>query len=70
MKKILKIFGIFIAVLVVLLALSPLFFKGTLEKLVKKTIDENVNADVSWSNFDLSLFRSFPDAALSMQTTL
>tara|TARA_R110002124_G_scaffold287364_1_gene474037 strand:+ start:70802 stop:73447 length:2646 start_codon:yes stop_codon:yes gene_type:complete len=67
MKKILKIIGIFIAVLVVLLALSPLFFKGTLEKLVKKTIDENVNADVSWSNFDLSLFRSFPDAALTIK---
>ena len=67
MKKFLKIIGIFLAVILVLLALSPLFFKGTLEKLVKKTIDKNINADVAWGSFDLSLFRSFPDAALTIK---
>ncbi|OAB81736.1 AsmA-like C-terminal region-containing protein [Cochleicola gelatinilyticus] len=66
MKKFLKIIGIFLGVVLLLLALSPLFFKGTLEKLVKRTIDNNVNATVSWEDFDLSLFRSFPDAALTI----
>jgi hypothetical protein len=64
MKKLLKILGIFIGIVVILLALSPIFFKGTIEKLVKKTIAANLNAEVTWSEFDLTLFRSFPDAAL------
>ncbi|QNJ97874.1 AsmA-like C-terminal region-containing protein [Constantimarinum furrinae] len=67
MKKILKIIGIFFAIILVVLALSPLFLKGTLEKLVKKTIDNNLNATVAWNDFDLSLFRSFPDAALTIK---
>jgi hypothetical protein len=67
MKRILKITGIVLAVVIVILALSPFFFKGTLEKLVKKTIDANVNAEVTWGDFDLSLFRSFPDAALTIK---
>ncbi|MFC7358011.1 AsmA-like C-terminal region-containing protein [Jejudonia soesokkakensis] len=64
MKKLLKILGIFLGIVLILLALSPLFFKGTIEKLVKKTIAANLDAEVSWSDFDLSLFKSFPDAAL------
>lgn len=67
MKKIAKIIGIILGVLILLLALSPLFFKGTLEKLVKRTIDKNLNATVAWGDFDLSLFRSFPDAALTIK---
>lgn len=64
MKKLLKILGIFLGIVLILLALSPIFFKGTIEKLVKKTIAANLDAEVRWSDFDLSLFRSFPDAAL------
>jgi len=67
MKKILKIIGIFFGVILLVLALSPIFFKGTLEKLVKKTIDSNINATVAWGDFDLSLFRSFPNAALTIK---
>ncbi|MCW8980491.1 MAG: AsmA family protein, partial [Altibacter sp.] len=67
MKKVLKIIGIFLGVVLLLLALSPLFFESTMEKLVKRTIDNNLNADVAWGDFDLSLFRSFPDAALTIK---
>ncbi|MCH2491104.1 MAG: AsmA family protein [Flavobacteriales bacterium] len=67
MKKILKIIGIILGVLILLLALSPLFFKGTLEKLVQRTIDKNLDATVAWGDFHLSLFRSFPDAALTIK---
>jgi hypothetical protein len=67
MKRILKITGIILAIVIILLALSPFFFKGTLEKLVKRSIDANINADVAWNSFDLSLFRSFPDAALTIK---
>lgn len=66
-KKLLKIAGIVVLVFVVLLALSPLFFKGTMEKIVKRSIDNSLNADVTWEDFDVTLFSSFPDAALTIK---
>ncbi len=67
MKKIVKILGAFVLIVIALLALSPLLFKGTLEKLVLKNLDQNINATVTWEDFNLSLFRSFPDAALTIK---
>lgn len=64
MKKILKITGIILGVLILLLALSPFLFRGKLEDLLKKTINNNLNAQVEWASLDLSLFRSFPDATV------
>ena len=67
MKKILKITGIAIAVLLLLLFLTPFIFKGQIKDLVLKTINENLNAKVAFADIDLSLFRNFPDATLSIQ---
>lgn len=64
MKKILKIIGITVLVLVILLAVTPFLFKGKLEDLLKKTVNNNINAQVEWASIDLSLFRSFPDATV------
>ncbi|TVZ52950.1 AsmA-like C-terminal region-containing protein [Dokdonia sp. Hel_I_53] len=64
MKKILKITGIVLLVLVLLLAASPFLFRGKLEDLLKKTINNNLTAQVEWESMDLSLFRSFPDATV------
>src|SRR5690554_1173991 len=66
MKKALKIFGIIIGVLVLLLIAAPFLFKGSLEKMLKRTINENLNATVEWQELDLSLFSSFPDASLTL----
>ncbi|MDC7994607.1 AsmA-like C-terminal region-containing protein [Altibacter sp. HG106] len=67
MKKILKIVGIVLGILLIVLLLSPFFLKGSIEKMVKNSIDKNLDADVVWSDFDLSLFRNFPNAALSIK---
>ncbi|WP_339662645.1 AsmA-like C-terminal region-containing protein [Croceibacter atlanticus] len=64
MKKILKIFGIFVLILVIGLIAAPFLFKGTIEKLIKKTINNNVSAQVEWRDLDLTLFSSFPDATV------
>jgi hypothetical protein len=64
MKKAFKIFGIILAILIIALLAAPFLFKNSLEKLLKKTINENLNATVEWTELDVSLFRSFPDAAL------
>ncbi|HLS30005.1 MAG TPA: AsmA-like C-terminal region-containing protein [Flavobacteriaceae bacterium] len=67
MKRILKIVGIIVLILVVFLIAAPFLFKGTIEKQVKKAINKNVNASVEWSDLGLSLFSSFPDARLKLE---
>ncbi len=67
MKKILKISGILLGVCLLLLLLAPFLFKGTLEKLLKKNINDNLNAVVEWESMDLSLLSSFPDAAVKIR---
>ncbi|MAZ27879.1 MAG: AsmA family protein [Cytophagaceae bacterium] len=67
MKKIFKIVGIIIVVLIIGLILAPILFRGQLEDLLKKTINKNLNATVAWEDLDLSLFKSFPQAALTIQ---
>lgn len=67
MKRILKIVGIVVLLLVILLATAPFLFKGSLEDLLKKNINENLNAQVSWESLDLSLFKSFPNASLTLK---
>ncbi len=66
MKKALKIFGIILGIFIVLLLASPFIFKGSLEKMLKRAINENLNATVAWEDLDLSLFSSFPNAALQL----
>lgn len=66
MKKFLKITSITLAVLFVLLLLAPFLFKGSLEKLLKKTINENAPVDIEWRKLDLSLIRSFPKTSISL----
>lgn len=67
MKKIFKIVGITLVVLIVALIAAPFLFKSQLEDLLKRSINENINATVAWEDFDLTLFSSFPDAAVQVK---
>jgi len=67
MKKILKITGVLLGLIVLVLLLAPFLFKGTLENLLKKNLNNNLNAVVEWESMDLSLFSSFPDAAVKIK---
>lgn len=67
MKKILKIAGILLGLMIIVLLLAPYLFKGTLENLLKKNLNDNLNAVVEWESMDLSLFSSFPDAAVKIK---
>lgn len=66
MKRILKIVGIFLLVVVLLLIAAPFLFKDKLEDMLKNTINAQVNADVSWASLDISLFENFPNATVSV----
>ncbi len=66
MKRILKIISIFLLVVVILLIATPFLFKGKLEDLLKTTINNNVNAQVTWRALDISLLKGFPDATVTL----
>ncbi|MUP44454.1 AsmA family protein [Gramella sp. BOM4] len=67
MKKALKIFGIVLITLVILLAVAPYIFESQLKDLVKKNLNQNLNAQVDFQDIDLSMFRSFPKATLVLE---
>lgn len=60
-KKVLKIGGITLLVIIVAVASLPFLFKDKIIQQVKDTINENLNAKVDFGNFDLSIISSFPD---------
>ncbi len=66
MKKILIIIVILIGIIFAALATIPLFFKEALLEKTKATINQNVNAQVEFSDFRLSLFRPFPKLTVEL----
>lgn len=71
MKK--KIFigvGVFLVVTVAALASIPIFFKDQIKAKIQQSINDNLNAKVSFADADLSLFRHFPDASVSIEKLL
>lgn len=66
-KKILKWTGITLLVIIILLAATPFLFKGKIEEMVKKAINEQVDAKVNFEDVSLSLFKSFPQANVTVE---
>lgn len=66
MKKALKIFGITTLIIIALLIAIPFAFQGQIKDLVKRFINENLNAKVEFSDVNLSFIRSFPQAHVSL----
>ena len=65
-KKILKWFSItFLTILIALLAI-PYFFKDKIVEMVSKTINNNINATVTFTDSNLSLLKHFPLASLTV----
>jgi hypothetical protein len=63
MKKFFKITVITLAVLLVLMIALPIVFKGKIVDQVKYAINENVNAQVDFRSFRISLLRNFPNVS-------
>lgn len=68
MKKIIKITFIIVLLLLVAIAALPFVFQGKIEEAVKTAVNENVNANVEWTDYGLSLFKSFPDMTISLDS--
>jgi hypothetical protein len=66
-KKILKIVGIVLLLLVVSAFAIPYLFEDQIKAKILKSINESVDANVAFKDADLSLFKSFPKANISIE---
>lgn len=67
LKKILKIVGIVLLLLVISAFAIPYFFKDQIKAKILNSINEKVDAKVAFVDADLSLFRNFPNASVSIE---
>lgn len=70
MKKVLLWIVIVFSVLIIALLVIPIAFKGKILETVKTEINNQVNADVKFDDFSLSLFTSFPNLTMTMENLL
>lgn len=66
-KKILKIIGIVLLLVVGLLIAAPFVLEAKIGELIKTNVNNNVNATLDFADADLSLIKSFPNANLRLQ---
>ncbi|MFM9826499.1 AsmA-like C-terminal region-containing protein [Flavobacterium sp.] len=66
-KKILKIVGIVFLLIIGTLFAAPFLFKDQIKAKITQTINDGVDAKVSFADADLSLFKNFPNANVTIQ---
>ncbi len=66
-KKILRITGIVLLILIALLFTLPFLFKGRIITLVKSEINKNLNATTNFDDVDISFFRRFPRVSIQIE---
>jgi hypothetical protein len=59
--------AIIIAVLILAIISVPTLFRGKIESIAKKTINENVNAQIDFNNLNITIFRTFPNVSVSLE---
>ncbi len=67
MKKLFKIIGITLGVFILALFIIPILFEDEIEAKLKKTINQNLTAQVDWNDLNLSLISHFPKASLDLE---
>ena len=67
MKKFFKILLIIILVLLAILIVTPILFKGKIMEIAKEQINKNVNARVEFDDLGLSFIKNFPNASISLK---
>lgn len=68
LKKIAKIAGIVLIVLIAAAIILPIAFKGKILNIAKTEINNNLNATVDFKDIDISLFRRFPRLAVGLES--
>ena len=66
LKKILKITGITVLVVIIALVAAPFIFKDKIKEMIAKSLNESVDAQVAFEDVNLSLLISFPQANVTI----
>lgn len=66
-KKLFKIFGIVLLVIVALLIAIPIFLEGKIADIIKNKVNQNINASLDFEEANLSLIKSFPNAYVDLK---
>ncbi|MEP0131503.1 MAG: AsmA-like C-terminal region-containing protein [Eudoraea sp.] len=66
-KKILKITGLLLLLVLGVLIAVPFFLEAKIGDLIKNNVNKNINATLDFSEVNLSLLRSFPKAELRIK---
>ncbi|WP_406684995.1 AsmA-like C-terminal region-containing protein [Seonamhaeicola sp. MEBiC1930] len=66
MKRIFKIIGITLLIIIALLIAIPFAFQSQISDIVKNYINNNLNAKVEFSNVGLSFIQNFPKARVNV----
>lgn len=66
MKKILKVTGISLLIILLLLIAAPFLFQSQIKDMVRNLVNSNVNALVEFDDVSLSFLSSFPQANVSV----
>ena len=67
LKKVLKIIGILFILLIITLFAAPYLFKDQIKAKISEAINAKVDARVSFAEADLSLFKNFPNANVTVE---
>ncbi len=67
LKKIFKIIGVFILLLIITLFAAPYIFQDQIKAKIAEAINAKVDAKVSFAEADLSLFKNFPNANVTLE---
>ena len=69
-KKILLTLSLLIVLVLAAAITLPIIYKDDIIAKVKSTINDNVNADVKFGDFSVSIIRSFPNLSFSMENLM
>ncbi|ASV29443.1 AsmA-like C-terminal region-containing protein [Maribacter cobaltidurans] len=66
-KKIVKIVGVIIVLIIGILIAIPFFLEAKIGDIIRNNVNSSVNATLNFSDANLSLIRSFPNAVVSLK---
>lgn len=66
-KKVLKISGIVLLVLIALLIALPMLLKGKVSEIIKNKVNNNIHATLDFDDVNISLLKSFPNTNVILE---
>jgi len=69
-KKVLKIVGIIFLLMIVAAVAAPFILEAKIGDILRKNVNENINGTFDFSDANLSLIKTFPNAEISLENAV